>query len=77
VSSAPAHYNTALGVLAPQLELQPSGLRQAHDGDGRALPACQTCRHSFLLWGFITLQNPHLEHCYDRVELGTPVLILP
>ena len=30
-----------------------------------------------LTWGCITLQNPELEDLYDRVEVGTPVIILP
>jgi lipoprotein-anchoring transpeptidase ErfK/SrfK len=30
-----------------------------------------------LTWGCISLQNPDLEDLYDRVEIGTPVIILP
>jgi len=30
-----------------------------------------------LTWGCITLQNPDLEDLYDRVQVGTRVIILP
>jgi hypothetical protein len=30
-----------------------------------------------LTWGCLSLQNADLEDLYDRIEIGTPVLILP
>jgi lipoprotein-anchoring transpeptidase ErfK/SrfK len=28
-------------------------------------------------WGCISLQNPDLEDLYDRIEVGTLIVILP